>query len=55
MPFFSGKLFPAHAGVIPETCYIQSIGGTFPRPRGGDPNYHLSTLAAVDFSPPTRG
>ena len=35
-----GQLFPAYAGVIPSQYFIFCISRTFPRTRGGDPNYY---------------
>ena len=35
------QLFPAYAGVIPQTKGGVNLGFTFPRTRGGDPNLQL--------------
>ena len=49
------SLFPAHAGVIPESKHRFRDTMTFPRTRGGDPLTLGDVTAILDFSPHTRG
>ena len=49
------SLFPAYAGVIPGTAEAEKRERTFPRIRGGDPNWLLKQYNNNNFSPHTRG
>ena len=49
------SLFPAHAGVIPQTRAVGRMTPTFPRTRGGDPGAPAGYWVKDDFSPHTRG
>ena len=48
-------LFPAHAGVIPESGVFIGMPKSFPRPCGGDPITTLHAVFPCCFSPPMRG
>ena len=48
-------LFPAHAGVIPATAQAAEAAQTFPRIRGGDPEFFRDENVDNAFSPHTRG
>ena len=49
------SLFPAYAGVIPILTTFDSGKLTFPRIRGGDPQYYELGQQKPFFSPHTRG
>ena len=49
------SLFPAYAGVIPESIDVQAEIETFPRIRGGDPLCTHVQRDGKGFSPHTRG
>ena len=49
------SLFPAYAGVILLTLTVRNVPGSFPRIRGGDPQYLISAGENASFSPHTRG
>ena len=49
------QLFPAHAGVIPMARPLTCSCPSFPRIRGGDPQYLISAGENASFSPHTRG
>ena len=49
------SLFPAYAGVILSLGFLQFKLSTFPRIRGGDPNFVRVKSTADNFSPHTRG
>ena len=49
------SLFPAHAGVIPLWRVNSWPFTTFPRTRGGDPDYGACLDKVTIFSPHTRG
>ena len=48
-------LFPAYAGVIPNTQNKGQMHNTFPRIRGGDPSIIPLSIWSEHFSPHTRG
>ena len=47
--------FPAHAGVIPSLKLMMASFDSFPRIRGGDPQYSKLQTIMAGFSPHTRG
>ena len=49
------QLFPAHAGVIPNSTTTSQAACPFPRIRGGDPPDRLCGIIDTIFSPHTRG
>ena len=49
------RVFPAHAGVIPEFYKNPENEEGFPRTRGGDPVAAVNSGDGVKFSPHTRG
>ena len=49
------SLFPAYAGVIPDSLPGAAFKDTFPRIRGGDPVCDGKPNNDSDFSPHTRG
>ena len=49
------QVFPAHAGVIRMNAINVMGSESFPRTRGGDPWSQKKKVAAVMFSPHTRG
>ena len=49
------SLFPAYAGVILLPSVVGALTDTFPRIRGGDPEFLFDLTAKVTFSPHTRG
>lgn len=49
------SLFPAYAGVIPDTHTKTKTMQTFPRIRGGDPVFYGASTSKPAFSPHTRG
>ena len=49
------SLFPACAGVIPETLLFLVLHMAFPRMCGGDPVYAGQMIKPMDFSPHVRG
>ena len=49
------QLFPAHAGVIPSTTAAKRSPPSFPRIRGGDPEWFRDQNVDDPFSPHTRG
>ena len=49
------SLFPAYAGVIPESVFRNRMWLTFPRIRGGDPILPDIAQMTKIFSPHTRG
>ena len=48
-------VFPAPAGVIPDTATLTRTMRGFPRTCGGDPEYGLYKLFYTVFSPHLRG
>ena len=48
-------LFPACAGVIPETVFPSKLIKAFPRMCGGDPSAASFMLRVGRFSPHVRG
>mgnify|MGYP006955584251 CR=1 FL=1 len=49
------SLFPAYAGVIPFSSLKNSFQISFPRIRGGDPQFAVNGADINSFSPHTRG
>lgn len=49
------RLFPAHAGVIPDGKASIARAIAFPRTCGGDPYAKTNPTAYVGFSPHMRG
>ena len=49
------RLFPAYAGVIPDSVDRISASAAFPRIRGGDPELAALKNELANFSPHTRG
>ena len=49
------SLFPAPAGMIPDTPLAMRRDFSFPRTRGDDPYETLLRKRAQDFSPHPRG
>ena len=53
--FKVGKVFPAHAGVIPHVHPMQRRSQGFARTRGGDPEEFKAWVEDNKFFPHTRG
>ena len=53
--FEARKLFPAHAGVTLCSGQTSPSTNTFPRKRGGDPEWFRDQNIDNPFSPHTRG
>ena len=49
------QLFPAYAGVIPSRTWSSLSDRSFPRIRGGDPEWFRDENLQQPFSPHTRG
>ena len=48
-------VFPAYAGMSPDTDENEPVVEGFPRLRGDEPGAIAMTWQATEFSPPTRG
>lgn len=56
LPQVKDRIFSPHMrGVIPKGAGQGRADGSFPRIRGGDPDYHAKFCLDVYFSPHTRG
>ena len=48
-------VFPARAGMSPDSLVVADILVRFPRPRGDEPLTYAKRQLAQVFSPPARG
>ena len=55
LPHVDADLYPAHAGIGPDTERRDAESDALPRPRGDRPHWFTCAATSIHSTPPTRG